>query len=134
MINQYLSIAIVFGIIIIYYLITSSKKKTVESPDNVVMDNTSSEDIAEDIISSEADISRKDVVEENTVEEPTGTQIEITEVIEEPKPVKFIDNPLPLPKKHVKKEMNYAFEPTPDQMHYDLNNYQIDDDYDLKDI
>ena len=58
----------------------------------------------------------------------------ITEVIEEPKPVKFIENPLPLPKKHVKKEMNYAFEPTPDQMHYDLNNYQIDDDYDLKDI
>ena len=134
MVNQYLSIAIVFGIIIIYYLITFSKKKTVESPDNVVMDNTSSEDVAEDIISSEADISRKDVVEENTVEEPTGTQIEITEVIEEPKPVKFIENPLPLPKKHVKKEMNYAFEPTPDQMHYDLNNYQIDDDYDLKDI
>ena len=36
------------------------------------------------------------------------------------------------PKKHVKKEMNYAFEPTPDQMHYDLNNYRFDDDYDLK--
>ena len=30
--------------------------------------------------------------------------------------------------------MNYAFEPTPDQMHYDLNNYSVDDDYDLKDI
>ena len=51
-----------------------------------------------------------------------------------PKPVKLLDNPLPTPKKHVKKEMNYAFEPTPDQMHYDLNNYRIDDDYDLKDI
>ena len=138
MINQYVSIATVFGIIIIYYLITSSKKKTVESPDNTVVENTSSEDVAEDIISSEEvtvdNISPKDVVEENTVEETFGTQIEIPEVMEEPKPIKFIENPLPLPKKHVKKEMNYAFEPTPDQMHYDLNNYQIDDDYDLKDI
>lgn len=138
MVNQYLSIAIVFGIIIIYYLITFSKKKTVESPDNTVVENTSSENVAEDIISSEDvtvdNISPKDVVEENTVEETFGTQIEIPEVMEEPKPIKFIENPLPLPKKHVKKEMNYAFEPTPDQMHYDLNNYQIDDDYDLKDI
>ena len=114
---------------------TKSKSKKASAKETVedIID-VPAEDIAEDIISSEADISRKDVVEENTVEEPTGTQIEITEVIEEPKPVKFIENPLPLPKKHVKKEMNYAFEPTPDQMHYDLNNYQIDDDYDLKDI
>lgn len=46
--------------------------------------------------------------------------------------VKLLDNPLPLPKKHVKKEMNYAFEPKPSQMHYDLNNYNVNDDYDLK--
>ena len=50
------------------------------------------------------------------------------------KPINFIPNPLPLPKKHVKKEMNYAFEPSSDMMHYDYNNYRIDDDYDLKDI
>ena len=50
------------------------------------------------------------------------------------KPINFIPNPLPLPKKHVKKEMNYAFEPSADMMHYDYNNYRFDDDYDLKDI
>ena len=50
------------------------------------------------------------------------------------KPINFIPNPLPLPKKHVKKEMNYAFEPSSDMMHYDYNNYMFDDDYDLKDI
>ena len=52
---------------------------------------------------------------------------------EEKRTVKLIENPLPLPKKHVKKEMNYAFEPSGDQMHYDLNNYSFEDDYDLKD-
>ncbi len=50
------------------------------------------------------------------------------------KPINYIPNPLPLPKKHVKKEMKYAFEPSPDMMHYDYNNYNIDDDYDLKEI
>lgn len=47
--------------------------------------------------------------------------------------VRLLKNPLPLPKKHVKKELNYAFDPTAEQMHYDLNNYRLDDDYDLKD-
>lgn len=46
--------------------------------------------------------------------------------------VKLIDNPLPLPKKHIKKEMDYAFEPNEDQMHYDINNLQDKDDYDIK--
>ena len=83
-------------------------------------------------------------VKENTIEAVTtvaqsnsdATIKNISETVSEQefvKPIKFIENPLPLPKKHVKKEMNYAFEPTPDQMHYDLNNYRLDDDYDLKD-
>ena len=46
--------------------------------------------------------------------------------------IKLLHNPLPLPKKHVKKEMKYAFEPTKEQMYYDLNNYDVNDDYDLK--
>ena len=77
-------------------------------------------------------------VKETVIEEIKETEVQELNVKEpEPeiaKPIKFIENPLPLPKKHVKKEMNYAFEPTPEQMHYDLNNYRIDDDYDLKDI
>lgn len=53
---------------------------------------------------------------------------------EEKSPVKLIPNPLPLPKKHVKKEMDYAFEPPKERMHYDLNNYNVNDDYDLKEV
>lgn len=45
--------------------------------------------------------------------------------------IAYIPNPLPLPKKHVKKEMDYAFEPEKEQMHYDLNNYRVEDDYDI---
>ena len=55
-----------------------------------------------------------------------------TELAEEEKKVKLLHNPLPVPKKHVKKVMNYAFEPGKDKMHYDLNNYNVNDDYDLK--
>jgi len=70
----------------------------------------------ESVIKTEPQIENK----EETSTEPEKTK------------VKLLDNPLPLPKKHVKKEMNYAFEPSADQMHYDLNNYRVDDDYDLK--
>ena len=63
----------------------------------------------------------------------TVEKSEKKEVTEEEKPkVKLLENPLPVPKKHMKKEMNYGFEPSEDQMHYDLNNYRVDDDYDLK--
>ena len=56
-------------------------------------------------------------------------------VLEEAKPaVKLIPNPLPVPKKHVRKEMDYAFEPPRERMHYDLNNYNVNDDYDLKEV
>ena len=39
-----------------------------------------------------------------------------------------MENPLEVPKK----EMDYGFEPSKELMHYDLNNYRLDDDYDLK--
>lgn len=48
--------------------------------------------------------------------------------------VNRIPNPLPLPKKHIRKEMDYGFEPSKEQMHYDLNNYNVNDDYDLKEV
>ena len=48
-------------------------------------------------------------------------QEEITMQQEEtPKQVQFIENPLPLPKKHVKKVMDYPIQPQPSQMHYDI--------------
>ena len=40
---------------------------------------------------------------------------------EEPaKPVQYIENPMPLPKKHVKKTMDYPFIPDASQMHFDI--------------
>ena len=92
-----------------------------------------------------ADVStEEELVEKVTENEPSSVEGSIkTENSDVPdnniepevmKPINFIPNPLPLPKKHVKKEMNYAFEPSSDMMHYDYNNYRFDDDYDLKDI
>ena len=48
--------------------------------------------------------------------------------------IQFIPNPLPVPKKHMKKAMDYAFEPPKELMRYDLNNYNVNDDYDLKEL
>ena len=41
--------------------------------------------------------------------------------------VKYIDNPLPLPKKHVKKTLDYAFLPDFEDMDYDINTSETDD-------
>lgn len=49
---------------------------------------------------------------------------------EEHAKVQFIENPLPLPKKHVKKSMDYSFVPDKDQMHYDLE-VDENDDFDI---
>ena len=45
--------------------------------------------------------------------------------------VKLIDNPLPLPKRHVKKTMGYQREVPPEEMHYDIE-VEENDDFDLK--
>lgn len=47
------------------------------------------------------------------------------------KEIQFIENPLPLPKKHVKKTMGYQFEPEEHLMKYDIE-VKDDDDFDLK--
>lgn len=52
--------------------------------------------------------------------------------IRENAPFVPIPNPLPLPKKHVHKEMDYGIEIDESQMHYDLEQIPDDDDYDLK--
>ncbi|MDR2045346.1 MAG: hypothetical protein LBQ15_13530 [Clostridium sp.] len=41
--------------------------------------------------------------------------------------IQYIENPLPVPKKHVKKTMDYAFEPEKDQLKYDLAIPDYDD-------
>lgn len=138
--NQYISLGILMGIIAVFYAVKCFTKPAVEP----VMEDTVVETVVEPILveekiselSLEKDVSKE--VTETVSEEINEPEIQDIKVKKpEPeikKPIKFIENPLPLPKKHVKKEMNYAFEPTSDQMHYDLNNYRLDDDYDLKDI
>lgn len=54
--------------------------------------------------------------EQKTV--PTGT-------------VHYIPNPLPLPKKHEKKEMKFDYEPLPEQMKFDYEPKADEEDYDL---
>ena len=42
----------------------------------------------------------------------------------------FLENPLPVPKKHVKKSMEYALEPEESRMHFDID-VEENDDYDI---
>ncbi len=56
---------------------------------------------------------------------------EVTPQVEAPPVVQFIENPLPLPKKHVKKNLDYAFLPDFEDMDYDIR-VSEQDDYDLK--
>ncbi len=134
--NQYISLGLVLVVSVIFYAIKRSRKVTVTP----MVAESAAKAVKEIVVETVEEDAVKTVAK--TVEEIPATQEAATEeppiaAIPEPevkKPIKFIENPLPLPKKHVKKEMNYAFEPTHDQMHYDLNNYRLDDDYDLKDI
>ena len=48
-----------------------------------------------------------------------------------PAPGEYLDNPLPVPKRHRKREMDYGFEPRQDQMYYEIP-VADNDDFDLK--
>ncbi|MDO4292043.1 MAG: hypothetical protein Q4C65_02315 [Eubacteriales bacterium] len=47
-----------------------------------------------------------------------------------PVPGEYLDNPLPVPKRHVKREMDYGFEPAPEQMYYEIP-VADNDDFDV---
>ncbi len=57
--------------------------------------------------------------------------IEITEKSEEPKKPRYFENPLPLPKKHVKREMDYQYPVEEKDMKYDVE-VSEDDDFDIQ--
>lgn len=57
--------------------------------------------------------------EQRNMEKLSG-QAEPPKQEEQQKQVQFIENPLPLPKKHVKKVMDYPFIPDASQMHFDI--------------
>ncbi len=65
---------------------------------------------------------------ENTVKTPESvSEVKETEnTVTQEKPG-FIENPLPLPKKHVKKTMDYGIEIPPEQMEFDIQTSDMDD-------
>jgi len=67
----------------------------------------------------------EEVMQENVI----GENILQNEEPEKEKP-RFLENPLPLPKKHVRKTMEYAFVPENSQMKYDVE-VKDTDDYDV---
>lgn len=48
-----------------------------------------------------------------------------------PAPGEYLENPLPVPKRHKRREMSYGFEPRQDQMYYEIP-VADSDDFDLK--
>lgn len=62
-------------------------------------------------------------------EEIVSGDMEYVDLGERKKP-QLIENPLPLPRKHVRKAMEYGFIPEEDMMHYDIE-VDENDDYDI---
>ncbi|MBO5167093.1 MAG: hypothetical protein J6B90_10920 [Lachnospiraceae bacterium] len=91
---------------------------------------TESEELKETEVSVESEESKKKEVlaeDEGLEETETVTENKATkETKQETKP-RFIENPLPLPKKHVKKTMGYRLEVSEEQMKYDIEVSDTDD-------
>lgn len=68
--------------------------------------------------------------QEETKMEMQSGQSQTPRQEEQQKPVQYIENPMPLPKKHVKKVMEYPFIPDASQMHYDIE-VDPNDNYDF---
>lgn len=72
----------------------------------------------------------KAMKKEKAVKAEKTVKIEETVKVEKKEPGAWLDNPLPVPKRHVKKEMDYTIEPTAELMHYDIE-VSDDDDFDI---
>ncbi|MDD2972420.1 MAG: hypothetical protein PHE02_09865 [Lachnospiraceae bacterium] len=88
----------------------------------------------------EVAVIQENAADESTIKEKTSQREDTPAVnmknVETPceEPPRFvpIPNPLPLPKQHVHKEMDYGVDVTDAQLHYDLDDVAAGDDYDLK--
>lgn len=63
--------------------------------------------------------SQENTVSQENANSQTGSQVH------------YIENPLPVPKKHVRREMTYAFEPSEAQMRFDIEDLPEGMDYDV---
>lgn len=97
--------------------IATEAVQMIEAAENVT-EKTEEKQIIE-LMNEEKEIQQKVVEDGAAMETP------------ERKPVKFIENPLPLPKKHEKKTMGFAIEPEETKMQFDIE-VSEDDDFDIK--
>ncbi len=104
--------------------VETSSEKEVEHADTteVTKENASELKASEQVAPTEA-------ASESTTESATESA-PAAEPVKEPAKVKLFDNPLPLPKKHVKKEISYDFDVSDDMMKYDVS-VSDDDDFDI---
>lgn len=101
-------------------------KPKIEQIEKTVIDNNSfieSEKLTAELTSFKENVMISEIDNQNIVNE----ELIVNEV---EKPVKLIDNPLPVPKPHVKKEISFAFEPEDVKMHFDYD-ISSDDDFDI---
>lgn len=79
------------------------------------------------------DLEKQEITKEGAVMSPQteDTMEQEEKTPQEKKKPRFIENPLPGPKKHVRKNMDYAFTPDKAKMYYDVS-VSDSDDYDLK--
>ena len=69
--------------------------------------------------------------EAESEESPAEELVVLDEGREKSPQVQYIENPLPLPKKHVKKVMDYVYDPGTEEMGYDVR-VDDDDDFDIQ--
>ncbi len=90
----------------------ASEAEVPDASEMVETEDSGSEELTENAVTNE----EKEIKAEETKEEETTSA-----------PVQFIENPLPLPKKHVRKEMDYQYEVPQDKMNYDVAVDDTDD-------
>ena len=60
-----------------------------------------------------------------------GIEARLEAPADSPLPGEPIPNPLPGPKKHVPREMDFAYEPKEEEMCFDIDRFEEGDDFDL---
>lgn len=76
------------------------------------------------VFGKKAEVMQAKIEQINAAAEPVPAAAPATDSVQKPR---FLENPLPLPKKHVKKEMDYDYPVAPELMHFDLETADGDD-------
>lgn len=99
--------------------LTSKKVKDLTNMEKKEVKEEVKEESLEDFVSYFKENVDEDMLDNLGNEEDSDTIIQEDNTSK--KEIKYIENPLPLPKKHEKKEMDYGFNPDEKQMHFDFD-------------